>query len=158
MHDRAAENPYRLKFRCKFLGVLAAHRHRQMYSLTQQSPGTVLIRQNPQLSSVLLEVFWEWEIWKLTKLSGKMKFKAIIGLIKKQLIQFVRSRIKEAKLSGNSAVVFSKEDDRSLLGSMLCLATAHHPADAKDTETTVVQSLASTLAHSVVAYSPGRQL
>nr|GMC56342.1 hypothetical protein Iba_chr01fCG6150 [Ipomoea batatas]GMD16565.1 hypothetical protein Iba_chr07cCG10650 [Ipomoea batatas]GMD63351.1 hypothetical protein Iba_chr12bCG13990 [Ipomoea batatas] len=33
---------------------------------------------------------------------------------------------------------------------MLCLATAHHPADAKDTETTVVQSLASTLAHSVV--------
>nr|GMD09435.1 hypothetical protein Iba_chr06dCG8150 [Ipomoea batatas] len=37
---------------------------------------------------------------------------------------------------------------------MLCLATAHHPADAKDTETTVVQSLASTLAHSVV----GRRL
>nr|GMD31814.1 hypothetical protein Iba_chr09bCG2370 [Ipomoea batatas] len=33
---------------------------------------------------------------------------------------------------------------------MLCLATAHHPADAKDTETTVVQLLASTLAHSVV--------
>nr|GMC95499.1 uncharacterized protein LOC109183758 [Ipomoea batatas] len=41
-----------------------------------------------------------------------------------------------------------------LLGSMLCLATAHHPADAKDRETTVVQSLASTLAHSVV----GRRL
>nr|GMD87320.1 Chaperonin like [Ipomoea batatas] len=35
---------------------------------------------------------------------------------------------------------------------MLCLATAHHPADAKDTETTVVQSLASTLAHSVVGH------
>nr|GMC48711.1 uncharacterized protein LOC109189506 [Ipomoea batatas] len=40
--------------------------------------------------------------------------------------------------------------DALQLGSMLCLATAHHPADAKDTETTVVQSLASTLAHSVV--------
>nr|GMC61284.1 uncharacterized protein LOC109153584 [Ipomoea batatas] len=58
-----------------------------------------------------------------------------------------------AKLEGQSGggeelPVLSKQKEKEL-GSMLCLATAHHPADAKDTDTTVVQSLASTLAHSV---------
>nr|GMD93581.1 hypothetical protein Iba_chr14fCG8820 [Ipomoea batatas] len=35
---------------------------------------------------------------------------------------------------------------------MLCLATTHCPADVKDTETTLVQSPASTLAHSLVGH------